>query len=513
MASYYFTPTATVSRLLAAVIAAGKATHVTASRTAFGITGYGGYVPRLRMQRAAIAAAHRWMAPSLRGLAKGSRAFCSWDEDSVTMAVEAARDALGDKSRGGIASLVLASTRPPWADLQGASVVAGALDLAPHVQTLDIGQSQRAGVSGLLLQLRAAAGETLFIASDRPSGKPASPQEMTYGAGAAAFTLGSDGVLAELLGSATRSNLFVDHFRAADAVHDYYWEERWIRDEGYAKIVPEAVKAALADAGVEATAVRHFVFASPFKDTAAMVAKRCGIAPEALADSLDEAAGYAGCAHPCLMLAHAFERARAGDVLVVAGFGQGCDVLVLRATDAITEVKPRRGVSGALADAQLHDAYLRMLSYDGGIELEWGMRGEKQVKTALTEQYRSAHQLGPFAAGKCRRCGTVQFPQLAYCVNQDCLAPASEFNRASLVDEPAKVFTYTADWLSYHPSPPLYVGFVQFDVGARVLMEIVDVCESVPDVGTPLRMVFRIKDVDKARGYPRYFWKATPLAA
>jgi hypothetical protein len=44
-------------------------------------------------------------------------------------------------------------------------------------------------------------------------------------------------------------------------------------------------------------------------------------------------------------------------------------------------------------------------------------------------------------------------------------------------------------------------------------MEIVDVGEAGLEVGTPLRMTFRIKDVDKARGYPRYFWKATPLAA
>ena len=63
---------------------------MTSNATSYGITGYGGYVPRLRMQRSAISAAHRWMAPGLRG--KGHRAFCSWDEDSITMAVEAARD-------------------------------------------------------------------------------------------------------------------------------------------------------------------------------------------------------------------------------------------------------------------------------------------------------------------------------------------------------------------------------------------------------------------------------------
>jgi 3-hydroxy-3-methylglutaryl CoA synthase len=465
------------------------------------------------MQRAAIAAAHKWMAPGLRGLGKGQRAFCSWDEDTVTMAVEAARDALGARRRDGIESLVLASTRSPFVDLQSASIVAGALDLPSSVQTLDVAHSQRAGVGGLLAQLRAGAGTALFVASDHPSGKPASTQEMTYGAGAAAFTLGSEKVIAELLGSASRTNLFVDHFRSADNKYDYFWEERWIRDEGYAKIVPEAVKAALCAAEVDAAQVKHFILASPFRDTGVMVATKCGIATEAVADHLDEQCGYAGSAHPCMMLAHALERAQAGDLLVVAGFAQGCDVMVLRATDAIAEFKPRRGISGALADGQSHDAYLRMLSYDDGIELEWGMRAEKQVKTAFTEQYRSAHQLASFTAGKCGRCGMVQFPQLAYCVNQECHAPASEFDGAHLFDESAKVLTYTADWLSYHPSPPLYVGFVQFDIGARLLMEIVDVGEAGLEVGVPLKMVFRIKDVDKARGYPRYFWKATPLAA
>ncbi len=75
------------------------------------------------------------------------------------------------------------------------------------------------------------------------------------------------------------------------------------------------------------------------------------------------------------------------------------------------------------------------------------------------------------------------------------------------------MLTFTADWLSYHPAPPLYVGFVQFAVGARLLMEMVDIGPAGIDVGTPLRTVFRIKERDLLRGYDRYFWKATPVSA
>ena len=479
----------------------------------YGITGYGGYVPRLRMERAAIAAAHQWMAPALRALGKGQRAFCSWDEDSVTMAVEAARDALDQRPREGIEQLVLASTRMPFANLQNSSIVAGALGLATTAGTMDIGHSQRAGVGGLLSALRQGSGNALFIASDHPAAKPASTQEISFGAGAAAFTLGTDGVLAQLIGSASRNSLFTDHFRSTGEKYEYFWEERWIRDEGYLKIVPEAVATALTAAGVASADVDHFVMASPLRDMASAVAKKAGMAATAVAEALDANVGYAGSAHGCLMLALALEKASPGQTLVLVGFGQGCDVLVLRTTEALAGFRPRRGVSGAVADAQSHSAYLRMLSYDAGIELEWGMRAEKVVKTALTEQYRSASQLSAFTAGKCRSCGTVQFPRMPYCVNPACNAPERQFDDLPLFDVPAKVLTHTADWLSYHPSPPLYVGFVQFDNGARLLMETVDVGAAGIDTGMPLRPVFRIKDLDKVRGHSRYFWKTTPLAA
>lgn len=481
--------------------------------TSYGITGYGGYVPRLRIPRAAIAAAHSWMAPSLRGQAKGQRAFGSWDEDSVTMAVEAARDALDNRDRRPLSSLYLASTTLPYADLQNGSIVAAALNLKPSTRTLDIASSQRAGVSALLEALHQGGEPALVIATDKPRGKPASVQEIVSGAGAAAFTLGSEGVIAELLGSASRSNLFVDHFRHSDSAYDYVWEERWIRDEGYLKIVPEAVAAALADAGLQPADVRHFVLATPLKGLSAAVAKKSGLAAEAVVDNLETDLGYSGVAHPLILLAKTLEAAQPGEVVVIAGFGQGCDVLVLRTTAAVSAFKPRRGISAALADGLALDSYMRFLSFEGGVDLEWGMRAEKQIKTALTEQYRNAERIHSFSAGRCTCCDTVQFPQLPYCVNPACKAPRSEFVDVPLFDQPAQVLTYTADWLSYHPAPPLYVGFVQFDNGARLLMETVDIGASGVDVGTPLRMVFRIKEFDKTRGYARYFWKATPITA
>ncbi|MFN3472489.1 MAG: 3-oxoacyl-[acyl-carrier-protein] synthase III C-terminal domain-containing protein [Blastomonas sp.] len=477
--------------------------------TEFGITSFGAYIPRLRLERAAIAGAHRWMAPNLKGLGKGVRAFCNWDEDAVTMAIEAARDALGDSDRAGISAIGFASTRSPYADLQPTAIMARPLGLSTNLRSIDSGFTQRAGTSGLLAALK--SGEpTLFIASDEPKGKPASQQEMLFGAAAAAFVTGTQNVIARLIGAGTSISNFVDHFRDSGSDFDYGWEERWIRDEGYAKLIPAAVSEALDNAGLAIGDIDHFAMASMLRGGAAPIAKTLRFTGNIVSD-LDGECGYAGAAHAPLMLALALETANPGEKILLVGFGQGADVLIFEVTDAIAEARPKRGVTGSLKAGVATQDYLRLLSFAGGIDLEWGMRSEKSAKTALTEQYRSRTQMDGFMAGKCGDCGTIQFPQLQYCAR--CHAPAERFSDVSLCDAPAKVMTQTADWLSYYPSPPLYVGFVQFDNGARLQMEIVDIGPDGIETGTPLDMVFRIKERDRQRGYNRYFWKAVPALA
>jgi len=91
--------------------------------TQTGILAYGAYIPKRRLQRAAIHAANKWFAPGLGGLAKGERAAANWDEDAVTMAVEAARDCLTGLDRAEVQGLTLASTTLPFADRLNAGIV------------------------------------------------------------------------------------------------------------------------------------------------------------------------------------------------------------------------------------------------------------------------------------------------------------------------------------------------------------------------------------------------------
>src|SRR5260221_3844304 len=108
-----------------------------------GIASYGGYIPRLRLSRQAIVAANAWANPALKSHAKGERTMCNWDEDAITMAVEAARDCLGARQRESFAALALASTSAPFDDRQNAGSVAHAPRLARPIHTMDVVASPR----------------------------------------------------------------------------------------------------------------------------------------------------------------------------------------------------------------------------------------------------------------------------------------------------------------------------------------------------------------------------------
>src|ERR1041385_8223347 len=89
-----------------------------------GITAYGAYLPSWRLDRQAIAIALG--APAGRG----TRSVASYDEDTTTLGVEAARIArAGDTSE--IGAVVFATVAPAYLDKANAAAVHAALGLHP----------------------------------------------------------------------------------------------------------------------------------------------------------------------------------------------------------------------------------------------------------------------------------------------------------------------------------------------------------------------------------------------
>ena len=217
-----------------------------------GILSFGAYLPISRLQKRSVVDAHSWYNPGLAAYRKGEVAMSCWDEDAITMGVEASRDCLASRDRETLGAVILASTTHPFIDRQNAGIVKEALGLPDNVGASDMGGSQRAGTTALLQALKASAGgggEILCVASEKRRPQPGSPLELQNGAASAAFVVGEGDVAAEFVGSHSVTVDFVDHYQTQGQEFEYGWETRWIRDEGYLKIAPKAVGEALEKAG------------------------------------------------------------------------------------------------------------------------------------------------------------------------------------------------------------------------------------------------------------------------
>ncbi|WP_054032805.1 SDR family NAD(P)-dependent oxidoreductase [Desulfatitalea tepidiphila] len=478
-----------------------------------GITSYGAYIPKLRLERTAIFQAMGWFAPALMMVADGERAMCNWDEDSVTMAVAAARDCLTGLDKRQVQGLFLASTTLPFDDRQNAGIVATALNLPDAILASDFTASLKAGTTALLTALETAQGGArnpiLVAAADRRETRPASFYEMWCGDGAAALMVGDRDVIAEFKGSYTVSYDFVEHYRAAGRHFDYTWEERWARDEGYGKIIPEAVGGLLQKLGLTMADVDHLVFPCVFQAEHRNIAKKLGAAPEKVADNMHAVCGETGTAHSLLMLVRTLETARPGERIVVAGFGQGCNALCFEVTDAIADLPPRIAVSGHLARKKTTGNYTRWLKFRNLIQPEMGIRAEAPTQTAMTALWRKRKMLLGLVGGICRQCGTPQFPRMDICVNPECGAHHTQ-DDYEFADRPARIKTFTGDLLAVSVDPPHKYGMVQFDDGGRLMADFTDCDFEELQVGLPVQMVFRKRTEDEQRGFVNYFWKATP---
>lgn len=137
------------------------------------------------------------------------------------------------------------------------------------------------------------------------------------------------------------------------------------------------------------------------------------------------------------------------------------------------------------------------------------MRAERDNRTAQTVAWRRRDELYAFTGGRCPHCGTVQFPKARVCVAPACRR-TGEQEPVALAEQRARIKTFTEDWLAYSARPPLIYGNIAFEVGGNAFIEFADFAPGEAKVNDEVRFVFRLKDVDRIRGFRRYFWKAAP---
>jgi hydroxymethylglutaryl-CoA synthase len=478
-----------------------------------GITSYGAYIPWHRMDRQLFREA--WGGFAI----PGERAVAYYDEDSVTMAVEAAMECLIDTDPHTVDGLYFATTSSPYKEKQCSALMGMPLDLRRDIRSVDITSSLRGGTTAVAMALdaiKAGTAESILVAAaDTRMAAPSGMVEQALGDAAAALLLGKKDVIAEIEGSYSISDELAATWRSETDTFVRSWEDRMVMDESYSKVMPEVITGLMKKCGLTTKDFARVVFDPPGDVRRhGRVAGELGFEPAQLLDpaSLFMSVGLLGCAMSFTMLISALEQAKPGDKILFASYGNGADAFLLQVTDAIEKLGERRGFAKNLQSKHMMRSYNDYLRWRDIVPLEMARRPDRG-HISVAANWRERKTILGLWGIKCRRCGTPQYDGgaisttpirvCAVCQAQD------DFDDYNFSRKKATVFSYTQDMLAPAVDPPSSVVMIEFEGGGRSLFDLTDRDPEDVKVGMEVEMTFRKVFADQ--GISNYFWKARPI--
>jgi 3-hydroxy-3-methylglutaryl CoA synthase len=468
-----------------------------------GIVSYGAYIPIYRLSREILDQV--WGS----GAGKGEKAIANWDEDSITMAVEAGMDCLKGIEKQSVDALYFATTTPPYKEKQSASIIAAALDLREDIIAADLANSLRSGTIAIRAALDAvkagSAKKVLVIASDCRIPAPNSAFEPVFGDGAAAFLIGEDGVAAEIEGSYYLTSEFIDIWRLEYDVTTRTWEDRFTLEQGYQPHLKKAVAALLkAQKSTPKDFTKAAFYAPNARSHAAMVRTLGLDAKTQLQDPLFDKVGNTGAAFALMTLVGAFEEAKPGDRILLGNYGDGADAHSIRIREGIEKLRDRRGISKNLQSKLMLDNYGKYVRFRNLMQFE--QIPETRPRTSLPQIWRDRNWVYRFHGHKCQKCGKVQFPMQKRCMY--CQAEEEFLEEIPLSNRKGTLFTYSMDERASVVDPPNVLAAVNLEGGGRVFSQMTDRDVNNLRVGMPMELTFR--RIHDALGVHNYFWKCRP---
>jgi 3-hydroxy-3-methylglutaryl CoA synthase len=470
-----------------------------------GISAFGAYVPWLRLSRNAIA--QYWGGRA----APGEKAIANYDEDSLTMGVAAAIDALGSLARDKIDGVYFATTTAPYKEKQSAQVIATALDLRREVYTADFTDTLRAGTAALKAALDAVGSKSmkqvLVVVSDARTAVPKSADEQIFGDGAAAFVVSNTGLAAKALGDISIHDEITDVWRTDTDTFPRQWEARFIISEGYQKITCEVVEALLKKTKLGLSDFSKVAMYGPDPRSQVGVARALRLdAKTQLQDGLFSTVGNTGAAFAPMLLVGALEEVKAGQKLMLVTYGNGADAFAFEVTNGITKARKtmQRGLKAQVASKGIVDNYEHYARFRQLMTSEAARR--PPVGSSASVAWRDRDAIFRLYGSKCTACGMVQYPPQRICVQ---CQEKDQMESIRLSDQPGMVFTFTRDFLNASVDPPSVMCIVDFHVGGRIYCEMTDRVPAQVTVNMPVEMTFR--KINEAGGFHNYYWKCRPV--
>lgn len=313
-----------------------------------GIVGYGTQIPRYRIRVEEIAKVWGADAPAYRrGLNLNEKSVPAPDEDCATLSVNAARNAL---TRAGIApqqlgAVYVGSESHPYAVKPTGTIVSEALGACPHVHTADLEFACKAGTEGLFIALNEVRSGmipfALAIGADTSQGAPSDALEYSAAAGAAAFVIGSENLIAELLDTHVYMTDTPDFWRRE---HTHYPEHggRFTGAPAYFKHVTGATKGIMEKTGMQPDAFDYVIFHQPNGKFPVIAAKKLGFKePQWTPGLLSPTLGNTYSGSSPMGFAATLDVAEPGNLILLVSYGSGAgsDAFVFRTTERLMTVR------------------------------------------------------------------------------------------------------------------------------------------------------------------------------
>ncbi|OGS42270.1 MAG: hypothetical protein A3K67_05430 [Euryarchaeota archaeon RBG_16_62_10] len=303
---------------------------------AIGISGYGVYIPKFRIKREDYAKA--WGSFSAAGVSEKS--VMGYDEDVLTSAAKVGRRALESVPIGPekISRFALASTSAPYVEKMLSGTVLVNLGIPNSAFTSDHTTSTRAGTEALIAGFEHIqanpSGHALVAAADAPLASMWDSIEHGLGAGAAAFVLAGDDLIAELEGhSSYASEHFGERFKTRDDDHLHDLSVKKFAESSLVNSTTRAGNALMKKLGRKPEDYKHVVIQQPDARVPSSIAARMNFTDAQLAAGLvSKLVGDLGAASTPVGLAAALDSAQAGDLIMVISYGSGAgsDALSLK---------------------------------------------------------------------------------------------------------------------------------------------------------------------------------------
>lgn len=325
-----------------------------------GIVGYGSYVPRYRIRTSTIA--EQWGDDAKvieKGLMMLEKTVPGRDEDTITIAVEAAKNALkrAQINPQDIGAVYIGSESHPYAVKPSGTVLIDAIGIGPNVHVADFEFACKAGAEAMFVAYsHVKSGNMEYamgIGADTSQGAPGDALEYSAAAGGSAFIFGNDNIIAEVVATHSFTSDTADFWRREYEMYPRHGG-RFTGDPAYFKHVLNSTKIILEKSGIKPEEFAHAVFHMPNGRFPLKAGKTMGFTDEQLKQGwVVNTMGNTYSGSSITGFSSIMDVLKPGELALLVSFGSGAgsDSFIFRATDKITEVQDRAPKMRELLDS------------------------------------------------------------------------------------------------------------------------------------------------------------------